>query len=69
MQLGQYEVAGDWRKIDDYLPGIRAVTAEDVQRVARKYLAGENRTTGVLIPDPPVSAPTGADAMPSGAIH
>jgi zinc protease len=69
MQLGQYEVAGDWRRIDDYLPTLRAVTADDVVRVARTYLRPENRTTGVLIPDPPVSSPSGADALPQGAIH
>lgn len=54
MLLGTYEVAGDWRWLDDYLPAIRAVTAADVQRVAFTYLRPENRTTGVLIPDPPV---------------
>jgi zinc protease len=51
MLLGQYEVAGDWRRIDEYLPAIRAVTADDVVRVARTYLNRDNRTVGVLIPD------------------
>jgi zinc protease len=69
MQLGQYEVAGDWRRIDDYLPAVRKVTADDVRNAARTYLNAENRTTAVLIPDPPVSAPTGAEPMPQGAIH
>jgi zinc protease len=68
-QLGMYETAGDWRRIDDYLPTVRAVTADDVVRVARAYLRAENRTTSVLIPDPPVSAPTGAEAIPQGSIH
>ena len=68
-QLGTYEVAGDWRRIDDYLPSVRAVTADDVVRVARAYLRAENRTTGVLIPDPPVSKPSAAEAIPQGAIH
>jgi zinc protease len=68
-QLGTYEIAGDWRSIDNYLPSVRAVTADDVVRVARAYLRAENRTTGVLIPDPPVSKPGAAEAIPQGAIH
>lgn len=68
MLLGTYEVAGDWRRIDDYLPAVRAVTAADVQRVANTYLRPENRTTAVLIPDPPVAAPIGG-APPSGPLH
>jgi zinc protease len=67
--LGEYEVAGDWRRIDDYLTAIRAVTVDDVLRVARTYLRADNRTTGVLIPDPPVQAPRGADQIPKGMIN
>jgi len=36
--------------MDTYLEGIRKVTPEDVQRVAKKYLTGDNRTEGILIP-------------------
>jgi len=50
MWLGIYELLGDYRQVDAYLPGIDKVTAADVQRVVRKYLVGDNRTTGVLIP-------------------
>jgi len=50
MLLGQYEMAGGWRRFDDYLPGIRAVTGADIQRVAAKYLTAENRTVGILEP-------------------
>src|SRR5262249_2622841 len=50
MLLGIYEMLGDYRQVDAYLPGIEKVTAADVQRVARKYLVRDNRTTGVLIP-------------------
>jgi zinc protease len=52
MLLGQYEGAGDWRGIDDYLPGIRAVTADDVRRVAAFYLTASNRTVAILEPLP-----------------
>jgi zinc protease len=69
MLLGEYEVAGDWRKIDEYLPAVRAVTAADVLRVARSYLREENRTTGVLIPDPPVSAPGMPEQAPAGGVR
>lgn len=69
MLLGQYEVSGDWRRIDDYLPRLRAVSPEDVLRVARVYLTPENRTTAVLIPDPAVAPQPGADQIPTGPIH
>jgi predicted Zn-dependent peptidase len=32
------------------LPGIRRVTREDIQRVAREYLSPDRRTVGTLIP-------------------
>ena len=50
MLLGIYQLLGDYKQVDQYLPGIDKVTAADVQRVARKYLINENRTIGVLIP-------------------
>jgi len=50
MLLGIYELLGDYKQVDEYLPGIDKVTAADVQRVAQKYLVNENRTIGVLIP-------------------
>ena len=53
LSLGQYEIAGDWRDIDRYLPAIRAVTPEDVRRVAASYLTADNRTVGLLDPIPP----------------
>ena len=53
MLLAQYEICSSWRAIDDYIPSIRKVTPEDIQRVARKYLIPDNRTVGVLIPLPP----------------
>jgi zinc protease len=69
MLLGEYEVAGDWRRIDDYLPAVRAVTAADVQRAASIYLKPENRTTGVLVPHPVAEGPVGAETVPMGPIH
>jgi zinc protease len=50
MRLGQFESMSNWRLIEKYLPGISAVTAADVLRVARKYLDPDRRTIGTLIP-------------------
>ncbi len=50
MLIGVYQLLGDYRMLDQYLPGIDKVTAQDVQRVAQKYFVDHNRTTGVLIP-------------------
>lgn len=52
MLLARYEIALDWRAIDDYLASIRKVTPEDIGRVASRYLIPDNRTVGVLIPIP-----------------
>jgi zinc protease len=52
MVLGWFEMNGDWRRRDSYIENIRKVTAEDVMRVAGKYLSEDNRTVGVLIPEP-----------------
>ncbi|MEW6408974.1 MAG: pitrilysin family protein [Nitrospirota bacterium] len=48
--LGMAESLGDWRYIEKYLPGIRAVTKEDIQMVAKKYLNEDNRTVAILVP-------------------
>ncbi len=53
MLLAQHEIALGWRTIDDYVPSIRRVTAEDIRRVAQKYLVENNRTVGLLLPLPP----------------
>ncbi|HYA26860.1 MAG TPA: pitrilysin family protein [Thermodesulfovibrionales bacterium] len=51
MKIGMFELLGSWKFMDGYLEGIRKVTAQDVQRVAKKYLTVENRTVGTLIPE------------------
>ena len=53
MLLARNEITLTWRAIDDYLPSIRKISPEDIQRVAKKYLKPDNRTVGVLIPLPP----------------
>ena len=51
LQLGQYAALGDWSLILKVIPGLRAVTAEQVQQVVQKYLIDTNRTVGILEPD------------------
>ena len=60
MLLARFELIGDWRRLDSYLPAVRAVTADDVRKVAREYLVADHRTVGILVPTGPakqVSAP------------
>lgn len=52
MLLAQYEITSGWKSIDHYLPSVRKVTLEDIQRVAKTYLIPDNRTVGILIPVP-----------------
>jgi zinc protease len=50
LQLGLYQMLGNYKMIDQYLDGIEKVSAADVQRVAKQYLNDNNRTLGVLVP-------------------
>jgi zinc protease len=50
MFLARFEIAGDWKEIENYIPSVRKVTPEDIRRVARRYLVAENRTVGLLVP-------------------
>jgi len=54
--LGVYEVyEGDYRKLFTVEQTLEAVTAADVQRVARQYLTEKNRTIATLIPESPAA--------------
>jgi zinc protease len=55
--LARHELLGDWRQSEAYVPGIRAVTREDVRRVAERYLVPERRTTAILVPTPAPARP------------
>jgi zinc protease len=51
MQIGLLETVGlDWRLADTFVEKLKAVTPEQVQAVARKYLVPENLTVAVLEP-------------------
>jgi len=50
--LGSYEVfSGDYKKLFSLEKDVEAVTAADVQRVAKKYLTADNRTVATLVPE------------------
>lgn len=48
--LGMLEMLGDWRRFDDFAKRLSAVTAEQVQQAAQKYLVPTNRTVGWFEP-------------------
>ncbi|TAM46389.1 MAG: insulinase family protein [Gammaproteobacteria bacterium] len=57
MEIGQLVTAGlDWRLKDKFVHRIKAITARDVQTVARKYLVDENLTVAILDPKPGTKA-------------
>jgi zinc protease len=48
--LARFELLGDYRLKDQFVPTIRAVTAADLQRVANTYFPDSGKTIGVLLP-------------------
>jgi predicted Zn-dependent peptidase len=71
LQLIYYDGLGDWKYINTYADEIDAVTADDLQRVAKEYFTKERRTVGIFLrkegaapEDPEVAAlPAPAQAM------
>ncbi|HFD92345.1 MAG TPA: insulinase family protein, partial [Gammaproteobacteria bacterium] len=69
MQIGVLETVGlDWRLLDEYVDRIRAVTAEQVRAVARKYLVEDRLTIAELVPLP-LDGQARRPAMPMGGSH
>jgi zinc protease len=57
MLFGQAETTGaGWRQVEQFVKKLRDVKADDVKRVAQKYLVEDGRTVGILIPTPTVTA-------------
>jgi zinc protease len=53
MQIGQLETMNySWRLLKDYPEKLKAVTSEQIQAVAKKYLIKDNMTVAVLDPQP-----------------
>ena len=50
--LARFELIGDWQLASRYVPSIRAVTAADVQRVARAWFLPDKKNVGILLPRP-----------------
>jgi zinc protease len=65
MQIGQLETMGyDWRLSKIYPEKLKAITSEQVQAVAKKYLVEDNMTVAILDPQP-----IDPDAKPVGKPH
>src|SRR5256885_8445799 len=50
--LARFELIGGYADKDRFLERLRAVTAADVQRVARAYFPDDRKNVGVLVPRP-----------------
>ena len=65
MQIGTIETIGfPWKILEDYPNKLRAVTPEQVQAVAKKYLLKDNLTVATLDPQP-----IDPNAKPQGKPH
>jgi len=68
MQMGMLETVGlEWQMLDHSVDRVRAVTAAQVQAVAKKYLTESNLTVTVLDPLPGKAKPRAA--APHGGGH
>jgi zinc protease len=50
--LARFELIGGYTEKDRFLEHVRAVTAADIQRVARAYFPDDKKNVGVLLPRP-----------------
>jgi len=50
--LARFELIGGYADKDRFVEGLRAVTAADIQRVARTYFADGRKNVGILLPQP-----------------
>ena len=70
MQMGMLETVGlDWRMLDRSVERVRAVTAAQVQTVAKKYLTDSNLTVTVLDPQPGKAKPRAAAPLGGGHVR
>jgi zinc protease len=70
MQIGRLAASGlDWREGAKFVEHIRAVTAAQVQEVARKYLVDNRLTVAVLDPLPMTQPRRPAPAMGGGHVR
>ena len=70
MQMGMLETVGlDWQMLDHTVERVRAVTAAQVQAVAKKYLTESNLTVTVLDPQPGKAKPRAAAPLGGGHVR
>jgi predicted Zn-dependent peptidase len=62
---GYYSAFGDWRESFTSIAALDKVTADDVQRVARKYLIPSQRTVAYIWPAAPPAALQPAQPAPT----
>ncbi len=69
MEIGILETIGlDWHLLEREIERLRAVTPEQVQAVARKYLIEDHLTVATLVPQP-TDKPVRSAPVTRGAIH
>jgi zinc protease len=70
MKIGQLESVGlDWQVEEEYVDRVKAVTAEQIQVVAKKYLVDERLTVAELEPLPMEAGRQQAHAAVAGGGH
>ena len=70
MKIGMLETVGlDWRVGEDYLKQIAAITPEQIQAVAKKYLVEDRLTVGVLEPTELDNATAVTMPITMGVVH
>lgn len=70
MKLGTAETVGlGWRKVAEYVDKINAVTAEQIQQAARKYLIDDHLSISQLDPQPLPEGSPAPEAAPMGGGH
>ncbi|ALG68605.1 M16 family metallopeptidase [Beggiatoa leptomitoformis] len=70
MKIGIWTTVGlDWHLLEQYVDNIKAVTPEQIQAVAKKYLIDDHLTIGQLEPLPIDSADENRHAAPAHAIQ
>jgi zinc protease len=56
MLLGYFAAIADWHLADEFAQRVQAVSAPDLQRVARKYLVDDQLTVGWFVPKAPAAS-------------
>jgi zinc protease len=67
--LGEADALGGYQYLDTLVARVQAVTAADVQRVARTYLREDRAVVGDLLPQRPGTGSQGAGTASSGAFR